>query len=92
MRVTGSVRVRRRMPTWATEARTAEASPTSAAGSKTPVPGRRISSRPANPSASTPHSRGGIRSPSQARSTSGMKSGIDWLRSTASARRRRAIA
>jgi hypothetical protein len=38
MRVTGSVRVSRRMPTWATEARTAEARPTSAAGSKTPVP------------------------------------------------------
>ena len=75
MRFTGSVRVSRRTPTWATAAKRAEARPTSATGSISPLPGLRMTITPRKPTSTGVHSFRGNSSPSQALSTNGMKRG-----------------
>ena len=77
MRATGSVRVSRRTPTWATAAKRAEATPRRATGSISPLPGRRMTVTPAKPTATGIQSRRGNSSPSQALSTNGMKMGSE---------------
>ena len=77
MRGTGSVRVKRRTPTWATAANRAEATPSSATGSISPAPGRRMTRMPRKPTTTGVQSRRGNSSPSQALSTKGMNRGSE---------------